>query len=264
MAALDLALIEDARRGLRAVANPARARAMQAYMKSATPYLGVQSPGVKAVCKDVFSRHPLGSFDVWRRTVLGLWREATYREERYVAIALTGFNAYRRFQTPAAIAMYEEIITTGAWWDYVDEVAVRRVGPMLLTHRDAVRPRILAWSRSDDLWKRRTAIICQVVAHGHTDLELLYACIEPNLREREFFIRKAIGWSLRAYAWSDPREIAAYVDRNGDRMSGLSRREALKNIGRDSAPLGLRRRRGGQKFSTLLLEVPPGSPADLT
>jgi 3-methyladenine DNA glycosylase AlkD len=128
--------------------------------------------------------------------------------------------------------MYEEIITKGAWWDYVDEVAVRRVGPMLLAHGDHIRPLMRQWSTSDDLWKRRTSIICQVVAHGQTDLELLYACIEPNLADRDFFIRKAIGWSLRAYAWTDPDEIAAYVDRNHDRLSGLSRREALKNIAR--------------------------------
>jgi 3-methyladenine DNA glycosylase AlkD len=61
--------------------------------------------------------------------------------------------------------------------------------------------------------------------------DLLYACIEPNLADRDFFIRKAIGWSLRAYAWVDPREIGRYVQANQARLSGLSRREALKNIG---------------------------------
>jgi 3-methyladenine DNA glycosylase AlkD len=228
----DQGLLDDARRGLQALADPARAPRMQAYMKSSMPYLGVPSAGVKAVSRETFVRHPLASFDAWKATVLGLWREATHREERYVAIALTGFAGYRRFQAPSALRMYEEIITKGAWWDYVDEVAVRRVGPMLLTHQGKVRPMMLRWSRSDDMWKRRTSIICQVVARGRTDLDLLYACIEPNLADSEFFIRKAIGWSLRAYAWSDPNEIAGYVARNHDRLSGLSRREALKNVSR--------------------------------
>ena len=65
---------------------------------------------------------------------------------------------------------------------------------------------------------------------GETDLKLLYANIEPNLQDRDFFIRKAIGWALRAYAWTDPREVARYVREHEDRLSGLSRREALKNI----------------------------------
>jgi 3-methyladenine DNA glycosylase AlkD len=230
MAGANRVLIEDVHRGLRAIADPARAPGMRAYMKSSMPYLGVPSAGVRAVCKETFARHPLPSFTAWSATVLELWRKAGHREERYAAIDLSGARAYRQYQAPAAMPMYEEIITSGAWWDYVDEVATRRIGPMLLTHPDQLRPLVLAWSKTPDMWKRRTAIICQVGAHGRTDLDLLYACIEPNLGDREFFIRKAIGWALRAYAWMDADEIAAYVARNTERLSGLSRREALKNI----------------------------------
>lgn len=224
------ALIDDLRQGLRRVADPSRAPKMQAYMKSAMPYLGVPSAGVSAVCRDVFGRHSLGSFRDWTSTVRALWREASHREERYAAIALTGARPYRGHQTPGALPLYQELVTTGAWWDYVDEVAVRRIGPMLLTHPDDVRPLMLAWSASPDMWMRRSAIICQVVAKDRTDLELLYACIEPNTGDREFFIRKAIGWALRAYAWTGPAAIVAYVELNGERLSGLSRREALKNV----------------------------------
>jgi 3-methyladenine DNA glycosylase AlkD len=81
-----------------------------------------------------------------------------------------------------------------------------------------------------DLWKRRVSIICQLKFKRETDLELLYANIEPNLTDRDFFIRKAIGWALRQYAWTDPIEIARYVRSNESRLSGLSKREALKNI----------------------------------
>ncbi|HXA43816.1 MAG TPA: DNA alkylation repair protein [Candidatus Solibacter sp.] len=230
MPAIDSRLVEQVRNGLRARADPARAPRMRAYMKSTMPYRGVASGGVKEICREAFAAHPLSSFGSWRATVLELWRRAEYREERYCAIALTGISAYRRFQVPAALPLYRELITTGAWWDYVDEVAVRRIGPLLLSHRDVLRPLLLRWSVTADMWLRRSSIICQVGARDRTDLELLYACIEPNLGDREFFIRKAIGWSLRSYAWTDPAEVASYVNRTGERLSGLSRREALKNI----------------------------------
>ena len=226
----DGALVEAVRDGLRRLADPSKAPGMQAYMKSTMPYLGVPSAGVKAVCREVFASHRLGSFETWEATALTLWRDAEYREERYAAISLTGARYYRDHQSPRALPMYEELITTGAWWDYVDEVAARRIGPLLLTHGSVIRPLMLSWSTSPNMWKRRSSIICQVVAREKTDLDLLYANIEPNLPERNFFIRKAIGWALRAYAWIDPDEIAAFVDRAGDRLSGLSRREALKNI----------------------------------
>lgn len=87
-----------------------------------------------------------------------------------------------------------------------------------------------AWSTDKDLWKRRVSIICQISFKRDTDLDLLYSNIEPNLTERNFFIRKAIGWALRAYAWTDPDEVERYVAQNEARLSGLSRREALKNV----------------------------------
>ena len=80
------------------------------------------------------------------------------------------------------------------------------------------------------MWKRRTAILCQLGSKAQTDLELLYACIEPSLGSREFFLRKAIGWALRQYARTDAAEVKRYVRRNRARLSPLSGREALKNI----------------------------------
>ncbi len=61
------------------------------------------------------------------------------------------------------------------------------------------------------MWKRRSAILCQLKAKAETDLDLLYACIEPSLDSKEFFLRKAIGWALRQYAWTDPDEVRRYV-----------------------------------------------------
>jgi 3-methyladenine DNA glycosylase AlkD len=89
---------------------------------------------------------------------------------------------------------------------------------------------MLSWSKSTNLWKRRTSIICQLGFKEETDLELLYACIEPSLGTREFFLQKAIGWALRQYAWTDGAEIKRYVRSNRSRLSALSCREALKNL----------------------------------
>ena len=82
-----------------------------------------------------------------------------------------------------------------------------------------------------NLWKRRTAILSQLGFKADTDLQLLYACIEPSLGSGEFFLQKAIGWALRQYAWTNGAEIRRYVRQNRARLSALSCREALKNIG---------------------------------
>ncbi len=120
---------------------------MQRYMKSEMPYRGVQKAGQDAVYKELFPAHVLGSFEAWRDTVLLLWREAEFREERYAAIALSGYRAYKQFQTMASLPLYEELILSGAWWDYVDAVAVHRIGPLVLRFSTEMRPHLLDWSR---------------------------------------------------------------------------------------------------------------------
>jgi len=143
---------------------------------------------------------------------------------------LLGMKGHRACVAPAIMPVLEEMIVTGAWWDYVDEIAPV-VGDLLRRYPKQIRPLMRRWSTDPNLWKRRVSIICQLAFKRDTDLDLLYANIEPNLAHRDFFIRKAIGWSLRQYAWTDPDEVARYVRAHEAQLSGLSRREALKNIG---------------------------------
>jgi 3-methyladenine DNA glycosylase AlkD len=224
-------LAEILRAKLEAAADPARAIGMRAYMKSAMPCLGVSTEPRRAICKSVFAGLAWPDAAAWREDVLAIWRGARYREERYAAIELTGVRAAREFQHMDALAMYEEMIVAGAWWDFVDAIATQRLWDILQKDRAPMSKAMRGWSRDADMWKRRSAILCQVRARAATDLDLLYACIEPSLGSREFFLRKAIGWALRSYAWTDPAEVRRYVAANATLLSGLSRREALKNIG---------------------------------
>ena len=225
-------LILEVRAALELAGDREKAPKMQAYMKSAMPYRGVSSPEQKAIWKRVFPAHPLSSREQWQRVALTLWRDAAFREERYAAIALTALEGYAPYRTMTSVPMFEEMIVTGAWWDFVDAIAGRQLGDIL--RKDAARMpvRMRRWARDGNMWKRRSAILCQLSFKRDTDLTLLYDCIEPNLQDKEFFIRKAIGWALRQYAWTDPRAVKAYVKVNRERLSGLSVREALKNVDR--------------------------------
>jgi 3-methyladenine DNA glycosylase AlkD len=87
------------------------------------------------------------------------------------------------------------------------------------------------WIDSDDMWLRRTAIICQVGAKERTDADRLFRFCARRASEQEFFIRKAIGWALRQHARVDPESVARFVIEHRDELSGLSFREATKHIG---------------------------------
>ena len=229
-----MSLLRDLRKQMEAQADPSRAAGQQAYMKSAMPYHGITLPQVRAICRPMFAALPPMDCEQWRDEVLAVWRGAKFREERYAALELADDRRFASCLTPDAMPMLDEIVVTGAWWDCVDGTA-QLVAKVLRAHPRRMKPLMRRWSKDKNLWKRRASIICQISFRGDTDLDLLYGNIEPNLSDRDFFVRKAIGWALRSYAWTDPMEVVGYVHRNELRLSGLSRREALKNV-----PAGMR------------------------
>ncbi len=223
------ALCRALREALRENTNPAKAPGMQSYMKSEMPYLGVQAPALKAKCAAKSS--PLTRS---RRRAAGLTLFLPSGEMRITVKNVTlpsnlaKHPTYHEFQTLEALPCYEEMVVDGAWWDYVDAIAPRLVGGLLTRYPEAMKRRMIEWAHSQDIWKRRTSIICQLKFKDTTNVDLLQACVEPSIEHPEFFLRKAIGWALREYAKTDPEPIIAYISENAHRLSTLSKRQALR------------------------------------
>jgi len=227
-------LVAAVRRAIGEAADPQRAPGMQAYMKSSMRYRGVAAVPLAKVCRAVFREHPLRDRRSWENAVHSMWDGAEYREERYAAISLARFPRYRAFQDADTLGLYRHLIVTGAWWDYVNDIASHLMGGILRNDPERVSPIMRRWARDKDLWIRRAAILCQLGRKAQTDLDLLRDAVEANMAQSpfgsEFFIRKAVGWALRQYAWTDPAWVVAFVERHADQLAPLSRREALKNV----------------------------------
>jgi 3-methyladenine DNA glycosylase AlkD len=213
----------EIRERLRAAADPERAAGQQAYMKSVLPFLGVTVPAARQIARSA-GKILTGAPDV--REVAGiLWDEAVYREERYAAMALLGLRVVRG--DLGNVALIEHMVRTGQWWDVTDELA-HRLADLHDVHPEATAALALTWCHDADLWIRRIAILSQLGRRDRLSSAVLAATIEPNLADREFFIRKAIGWALREYARVAPDWVRAFVDTH--ELSPLSRREALKQL----------------------------------
>ncbi|WP_394938253.1 DNA alkylation repair protein [Psychromicrobium sp. YIM B11713] len=212
---------------LRNAADPLRAPKMQAYMKSSMPYLGVTMPQVRKITTTAVRERPFENAAELLRTAEFFWRAAHYREERYVALALTDVKEVA--QNLDFLPLYQEMVRSGAWWDYVDWVA-HRIRGLLHAHPGTLAPLLIDWSVHENFWFRRLSIISQLQAKDETDLELLTKVIEVNMADSEFFVRKAIGWALRDYARTDPLWVLNFVDLRSGLLSPLSRREALKHL----------------------------------
>ena len=191
------------------------------------PFYGVQKAGRTPIVRALIRTFPPANRGEYEACVRALWY-LDHREEKYLALGYArGFEAHI---DAASVRLHRELIVTGAWWDLVDETAIKLVGVALRKDHDRMSSIVRRWTTDDDLWLRRTSIICQVGSKVETDVELLAHACTANLEDREFFIRKAIGWALRDHARTDAGWVRAFVDEHRDRMSPLSVREASKHL----------------------------------
>ena len=165
-----------------------------------------------------------------------LWRQARCREERYAAMELARVGPHRQLLDASMLPLYEEMIATGAWWDYCDDISAGALAPLLQRYPRTLKPLLRRWARSDNLWLRRAAFLCQRSLKHDFDAVLFYDTILPSIGTSafagEFFIRKGIGWALRSRSYRAPDEVMAFLREYEAQLSPLTRREAMKVIAR--------------------------------
>ena len=206
-------------------ADPSQAPAMKKYMRDQFEYLGIKTPKNGALQKEFFAEHGFPALEDLDEILRDLW-SLPQREFQYIAV---GLQARFEKQLPADfITTIEYLITTKSWWDTVDSIAGGVVGTHFKRY-PAVKKKYLAkWRKSDNFWLRRTTILFQLNYKQETDFDLLCDIIRENLDSKEFFINKAIGWSLRQYARIDPKAVKKFV--KATPLHPLSRREAMKHL----------------------------------
>ncbi|WP_370452205.1 DNA alkylation repair protein [Cohnella sp. AR92] len=199
---------------------------MEAYMRDQYPFLGLKQPVRMALTRDFLSENGAPSGNELIRVSSELW-ELPEREFQYTAIVL--LEKKRKQAVPEFLSLYEKLIVSKSWWDTVDIIASKLVGQLFRNDPELARRTVPSWISSDNKWLRRTALLFQLTYKERTDAEWLFALIRECAHEKEFFIRKAIGWALREYAKTDAAAVRSFVA--GTTLSGLSAREALKHIG---------------------------------
>jgi len=207
--------------------DPHKAADMAAYMKTTMPFYGVQTDERRRILREARRRFPIDSSEGYRGTVIALW-ERPHREEKYCAVDFAVDE--RRWISFDHLDLYRRLIVEGAWWDFVDLVAAKLIGRLLLDKPGRLWPVLDRWIDSDDMWLRRTAILAQLKHKDATDAGKLFEYCVRRAGESEFFIRKAIGWALREYAKTDPNAVKAFLVEHEETLSKLSFREAAKHL----------------------------------
>ena len=216
------------RKIMKAGGHKERAVFEKAYLKTPYKCFGTSLPFTDKVAKEFRKQNE----EAGREYILSLARElftSEYHDEKRLGLRLLQF--YPRYLDFSVMPLLEEMLMQSPTWDLVDDISIHLVGTVLENDRKAYRY-LKKWSRSENFWMRRASLISPILLFrkGRGDNQLFYVFAERMLEEKEFFIRKAIGWGLREIAKADPAEAFGFLMSIKDRASGLTLREGAKRL----------------------------------
>lgn len=206
--------------------NPKKAKDMILYMRNLFPFHGIQKPLRVTIQKPIIQSSKAMKISEIARIVERLW-VLPEREYQYFALDLALFHSKR--WEKKHLTLFEKMIRTKSWWDTVDHIAVHLVGKLALKD-PSVAKISQSWSKDDDLWIRRTSLLYQLSWKDNTNATLLYQNILILAHEKDFFIRKAIGWVLREYSKTDRKSVKSFIQEYNSQLSPLSIKEGSKYI----------------------------------
>ncbi|TME80037.1 MAG: DNA alkylation repair protein [Chloroflexi bacterium] len=213
---------------LRRHRNPARAPAEKAYLKSDLEFLGVGLPEMRRIVRAVKQQDGELNRQGLLRLVRVLWKTPLFERRMMVVLLL---EAFQPLLQRADISLLERLVRQSKTWAFVDELAIAITGP--LVERDPALLRVLdRWATDGDFWVRRSAMLALLrpLRRGRGDFPRFARYADRMLEEREFFIRKSIGWVLRETGKPQPDTVFAWLLPRASRASGITVREAVKYL----------------------------------
>lgn len=206
-------------------ADSDKAVKMSAYMKNRFPFFGIQSPERKQIIRTYLNQNGYPSLEDIEDITKQLW-QLPQRELHYAAQEIVSHKRY--INQPNFPSLMEYLIIHRSWWDTVDYIASNIAGPWFLKNTAYIIPITDKWVNSNNMWLQRSAMLFQLKYKHATNEELLFKYADQLSKEKDFFIRKAIGWALREYAKTNPEAVKSFIQHHP--LSPLSIKEALKSI----------------------------------
>lgn len=213
---------------MRAGGDKERAGFEQKYLKCTDKFFGTSLPFVDRTAREFRKRNEKAD----REYIIALAKElfgSEYHDEKRLGLRILQY--YPDYLDLSVMPLLEDMLTHSSTWDLIDDISIHLVSTVLEKNRKAYRY-LKKWSRSGNFWMRRASLISQILLFRKSkgDDKLFYLFVERMINEKEFFIRKAIGWGIREMAKENPDEAFHFLMKIRDRASGLTLREGAKRL----------------------------------
>ncbi|MCC7477290.1 DNA alkylation repair protein [bacterium] len=221
--------LQNVRRRLEALADAAHAQFHQAYHKSDRRFYGLRTPQLQGLFKELYPARQKLALEAVAPLVRELWASEWYEERTFALMLLERVAAQL---TPADLPWMKQLTRDSEGWGLLDYLATRHLGVLALGHGEPVYREVRGWSADPWLWTRRASVLIHIQPARKQRLEDAWAwpTFEELLPDRDFFIRKAIGWTLRECSKHYPQQVHDFLLRVGPAASGLTIREGARNL----------------------------------
>jgi 3-methyladenine DNA glycosylase AlkD len=209
-----------------ALANSTKAAGAKAYLLHQFEFYGLQTPERRKICKAFYKANPVNNHSELTKIIKEAFNEPQ-RELHYFAIEL--LSHHHKLWTSKTITLIEWMLTHNSWWDSVDSTNSNVIGKYFIKFPELLENTTNKWNQSSNIWLQRMSILFQLSYKENTNTELLAKYIVNRIDTNEFFVNKAIGWALRAYAYTHKKWVIRFVQ-DHPQLSNLSKREALKHV----------------------------------
>ena len=201
------------------------AKGAKAYLLNQFEFYGIKTPLRRKICKEFYKTHHIKDHNELSSLIKDCFA-APQRELHYFAIELLGHH--HKLWSAKTIPLIEWMVTHQSWWDSVDSTNSFVISKYFIKFPEAIELTTAKWNQSTNKWLQRMSLLFQLTYKAKTNTALLTQYIEHCQLEEDFFIRKAIGWALRAYAYTDSKWVVQFIKTHPE-LSNLSKREALKH-----------------------------------
>ena len=203
--------------------NSEQAIKMAAYMKNKFVFLGIPKPKLKEIIKPYIKEGK--KYELNWKFINICWKK-DYREAQYVAIEY--LDNLIKLLTDDDLPNLKKLIVTKSWWETADSIDAI-VGEIILNYKN-LEKEMLKWSTDENIWVRRVSIDFQLQFKEKTNQNLFEQIIINNFGTDEFFINKAIGWSLREYSKTNKKWVKDFINKYKNQLHKLSIKEASKYL----------------------------------
>ncbi len=207
-------MVSELKEAMQEAGDSQKAVEMQAYLKTSQEFYGVQAKARQTIFKEIVKRYKTLTRAEYEQIIFKLW-EGQYREDMYQALETAQY--YKVYRDLESWPIYERLVRSATNWDTLDWVVGRIVSPLLVKQRD-LEEKLVAWSHDDNFWVRRASLLAHLQHKEKTNSRLLANTILTLAHEKEFFIRKAIGWVLRDYSRTNPAWVETFVTEHQQKL----------------------------------------------